>query len=374
MSKFKSLLLMFGTLILLSGCSNVEVFNAKGPVASSQKFLIIYSIIFMLVIVAVVLTMFAIFIFKYSYNKNSETGKMHHNSLIETIWFVVPIIIVIALSIPTVKTLYDYEKPPESKEDPVVVYAVSAGYKWFFAYPEQKVETVNTLTIPKNRPVVFKLQSMDTMTSFWIPQLGGQKYAMTGMTMNWTLQADQTGTFRGRNSNFNGEGFSRQTFKVHSVDQSEFNSWVKDAKSKKTLSQDEFDKQLLPSTPNKELTFSGTHMAFVDPAADPEYIFYAYKRYNYVQKDPNFVAEKDLYKDVTDKPQKPARKVQITNANYKRHGMKPMILGNNDPYDNEFKKEEDHNSKEMEKISKSAKDENASKFGSKADNDHGGGH
>ena len=59
-SKFKSLLLMFGTLILLSGCSNIEVFNAKGPVASSQKFLIIYSIIFMLVIVAVVLTMFAV--------------------------------------------------------------------------------------------------------------------------------------------------------------------------------------------------------------------------------------------------------------------------------------------------------------------------
>ena len=29
---------------------------------------------------------------------------------------------------------------------------------------------------------------MDTMTSFWIPQLGGQKYAMTGMTMNWTLK------------------------------------------------------------------------------------------------------------------------------------------------------------------------------------------
>ena len=98
MSKFKSLLLLFGTLILLSGCSNIEVFNAKGPVASSQKFLIIYSIIFMLVIVAVVLSMFAIFIFKYSYKKNSESGKMHHNSLIETIWFVVPILIVIAFS------------------------------------------------------------------------------------------------------------------------------------------------------------------------------------------------------------------------------------------------------------------------------------
>ena len=42
--------------------------------------------------------------------------------------------------------------------------------------------------------------------------------------------------------------------------------------------------------------------------------------------------------------------------------MKPMILGNNEKYDNEFKKKEDHNSKEMEKISKGAKDENASKL------------
>ena len=68
------------------------------------------------------------------------------------------------------------------------------------------------------------------------------------------------------------------------------------AKSKKTLDQDTFDKQILPSTPNKELTFNGTHMAFVDPAADPEYIFHAYKRYNYVQKDPNFIDEKIFIK------------------------------------------------------------------------------
>ena len=43
----------------------------------------------------------------------------------------------------------------------------------------------------------------------------------------------------------------RQTFKVHSVSQSDFDKWVKEAKGKKTLSQDTFDKQILPSTPNK---------------------------------------------------------------------------------------------------------------------------
>ena len=86
---------------------------------------------------------------------------MHHNSLIETIWFVVPILIVIALAVPTVKTLYDYEKPPQ-KTRTHLWFTQCAGYKWFFAYPDQHIETVNTLTIPKDRPVVFKLQAMDT--------------------------------------------------------------------------------------------------------------------------------------------------------------------------------------------------------------------
>src|SRR5699024_3315435 len=172
------------------------------------------------------------------------------------------------------------------------------GYQWFLSYSEDKVETVNNLPIPKDRTVVFKLQSMDMMTSFCIPQLGGQKYAMTGMTMDWTLTASEEGTIRRRNSNFNGKGYDRQTFNVKLVSQSEFNYWVKDAQSQKELDQDTFDKQLLPTTENKNLTFSGTHMAFVDPAADPEYIFYAYDRFNYVQKDPNFNTPKEIKEDV----------------------------------------------------------------------------
>ena len=61
-----------------------------------------------------------------------------------------------------------------------------------------------------------------------------------------------------------------------------------------------------------------------------------------------------------DKPQNQLVRFKY-NANYKRHGMKPMILGNNEKYDNEFKRKKDHNSKEMEKFLK-AKDENASKL------------
>lgn len=63
----------------------------------------------------------------------------------------------------------------------------------------------------------------------------------------------------------------------------------------------------------------------------------------------------------------------MTNANYERHGMKPIILGNNEKYDNEFKKEEDHNSKEMEKFLKEQKTKMRLNF-KKEHDDHGGGH
>ena len=86
---------------------------------------------------------------------------------------------------------------------------------------------------------------------------------------------------------------------------------LKMLKSKKTISQDEFDKQILPSTPNKELTFSGTHMAFVDPAVIQS-ISSMHINVTTIPKDPNFVAEKDLYKDVTDKPSKPAQQLQMS--------------------------------------------------------------
>ncbi|RZH88602.1 cytochrome aa3 quinol oxidase subunit II, partial [Staphylococcus aureus] len=60
---------------------------------------------------------------------------------------------------------------------------------------------------------------------------------------------------------------------------------------------------------------------------------------------------------VLDKPLLPARNAQITNANYKRHGMKLMILGNDETYKIKFKKDESKNAKEMKKISKDAQDQ-----------------
>ncbi|WP_186364187.1 hypothetical protein [Staphylococcus warneri] len=44
-----------------------------------------------------------------------------------------------------------------------------------------------------------KLECMDRMRSLWMGELGGEKYGMSGMSMNWRLRGDERGSLRGRN-------------------------------------------------------------------------------------------------------------------------------------------------------------------------------
>ncbi|MFC7319691.1 cytochrome aa3 quinol oxidase subunit II [Halobacillus campisalis] len=259
--------------LLLSGCE-LAVLDPKGPVAQTQYDLIMYSIIFMLFIVVVVFGAFAFMVIRYRENRPGRKESdydphMHGNNLIEIVWTVIPFVIVIALSIPTVDSLFELEKPPEAaageeQKEPLVIYATTADWKWFFSYPEENIETVNYLHIPTDRPIEFKLSSADAMTALWIPRLGGQKYNMAGMENTLYLQADEEGVYDGRNSNFNGEGFTKQTFEVYAESEEDYNSWVEETQSSAPeLSQEEYDELLKPGL-TVEAEYSSTHLEFVD--------------------------------------------------------------------------------------------------------------
>jgi len=264
---------LFLTFFLLSGCDYV-VLDPKGPVAEEQKNLILYSIIFMIFIILVVYALFFIIVVKYRERKDKldyEPPQKEGSKLLETIWTIIPIIIVIALSIPTVKAIYTIEKPKDESQEPLVINATSVDWKWVFSYPEQNIETVNYIKIPAGRPVLFKLTSADSMASFWVPALGGQKYAMAGMENKLYLEAHEPGVFDGRNANFTGEGFAHQTFKVTAQTKEDFEKWVNESKqTAPPLTQDQYD-QLMLQGPADVMTFSSTHLQWVDHAREQDY-------------------------------------------------------------------------------------------------------
>ncbi|MEG0386657.1 MAG: cytochrome aa3 quinol oxidase subunit II, partial [Solibacillus sp.] len=177
------------------------------------------------------------------------------------------IIIVTFLAIVTVKSTVSVESPPEGYDnmEPLVVYASSSNWKWHFSYPEEGIETVNYVNLPTDRPIEFKLYSFGPITSFWIPQLAGQKYAMSDMLTTIHMAADEVGSFMGRNSNFNGRGFAQMEFEAQTMTQADFAQWVSDVKAnEKPLTEEKFE-ELLEAEHVGRSSYSSTHLEFSPP-------------------------------------------------------------------------------------------------------------
>lgn len=257
---------------ILSGCEPLLVLDPKGPQAARQARDIWLSIGIMSLIVIAVFALLIYMLVKYRASKQSadyEPPHLEGNIWVEAICVGIPVIIVAYLSFVSVQSNYIVEAKPKGYEDtkPLVVYATSSNWKWHFSYPEEGIETVNYLYIPTDRALEFKLYSHGPITSFWIPQLGGQKYAMSDHVTTLHLAADVPGEFMGRNANFSGKGFAENTFNVTAMSQDDFDDWVKEVKeTAKPLTEEKFDDLLEPGHLG-QMTFTGTHLEFLPPPA-----------------------------------------------------------------------------------------------------------
>jgi cytochrome o ubiquinol oxidase subunit II len=110
---------------------------------------------------------------------------------------------------------------------------VALQWKWLFIYPEQGVASVNEVALPQNMPVRFEITADAPMNSFWIPQLGGQIYAMSGMSTELNLIADKVGDYNGVSANISGEGFADMHFKAKAMTTADFAAWVQQAHNAK---------------------------------------------------------------------------------------------------------------------------------------------
>jgi cytochrome o ubiquinol oxidase subunit 2 len=123
----------------------------------------------------------------------------------------------------------------------VHIDAVALDWKWLFIYPDQRVATVNTLTVPVGAPLQFELTSASVMNVFFVPQLGSMIYTMNGMVTRLNLRADQEGNYQGLSAHFSGDGFSDMLFDVHVVPALAFADWVAStARSDRILNADSY--------------------------------------------------------------------------------------------------------------------------------------
>jgi len=216
--------------LALSACKD-SILAPQGPIGAAEKSILIDSIGIMLAIV--VPTILAIFGFAWWF-RASNTRARHlpewsYSGRIELVVWAIPALVVMLLAGVAWIGSHDLDpaKPIASAQKPLEVQVVSLDWKWLFLYPDQKIATVNELTIPAGVPVHFSLTSASVLNAFFIPQLGSMIYTMNGMTTRLNLQADTTGVFHGLSSHFSGDGFSDMHFEVHAVSPADFSAWAK---------------------------------------------------------------------------------------------------------------------------------------------------
>ncbi|GGD58567.1 ubiquinol oxidase subunit II [Paenibacillus nasutitermitis] len=236
--------------VLASGCTSMVVFDPKGPVGEQQRDLIVFTMLLCLVIAVPVFAITAWIIWRYRDkpgNKAAYQPKWEHSTKLETIWWGIPIVAIVILAIVTGIYTHrlDPAKPLKSDNAPITVQVTSLDWKWLFQYPDQGIATINTLVIPENTPVKFDLTSDGPMNSFWVPQLGGMIYTMSGMATTLHLQADEVGDYFGTGANFTGREFAKMAFTTKAVTQDEFDGWINEVKSKGGALTDEAYQQLV---------------------------------------------------------------------------------------------------------------------------------
>jgi len=211
-----------------------QLLMPAGLVALSERALILHALLLMMIVVVPLFILAIVIAWRYraSNTKAAYTPDWEHSPMEELIWWVIPLEIILVLGALTWTSTHQLDpyKPLDSQVKPLPVEVIALNWKWLFIYPTLGVATVNELDIPVNTPVTFAITSDAPMNSFFIPRLGGQIYAMTGMSTETHLEATETGTFMGMSANYSGDGFAGMQFKTNALSQSDFNAWLVEAK------------------------------------------------------------------------------------------------------------------------------------------------
>ena len=238
---------------------NIAILHSKGLIASQQRSIILYALAVSLLIA--VPTVLLLYFTAWRYRESHATAKYHpaakNGKLFNfTIW-ALPTLFVVILAVALVPATHKLQpnKALAAEAKPITIQVMAMRWKWLFIYPDQNIATVNFVQIPKDVPVVFDLTADEApMSSFWIPNLSGQLYAMTGHINRLNLIANEMGDFRGRSAEINGAGFAGMQFTTRVSSMQDFTAWVDATKQDSGILDKANYQQLVKPSQNNSVT------------------------------------------------------------------------------------------------------------------------
>jgi cytochrome c oxidase subunit II len=197
-----------------------------------------------------VLILLATVMIRFNARANPTPARTTHNTVIELIWTIVPIIILVAIAVPSFRLLFlqlDVPKPD------LTVKVTGKQWYWSYAYPDDgnfefdsnlvaekdlkpgqlRLLTVdNEMVVPVNKIVHVLVTGADVIHSFTVPSFGIRIDAVPGRLNDTWFKATTEGTFRGQCSELCGTDHAFMPIVVRVVSENDFNAWATQAKKK----------------------------------------------------------------------------------------------------------------------------------------------
>jgi cytochrome c oxidase subunit 2 len=226
------LLLVVGT--ALSGCATslkMSPMDPKGPVAAEQYQLLSMTMWYALAIGIVVTLLLVGIVWFYRDRGDTKTNpeQIHGSTKLEIAWTLIPILILVSVAVPTVKTAFSTYQPKEA--DAMTVKVI--GHQWWFEfqYADGTVITANEMHIPVGKPVKLDLTSDDVIHSFWVPKLAGKTDMIPNRINHMWLQASEVGDYFGQCAEFCATSHANMKFHVIAQSQADYDKWFADLKA-----------------------------------------------------------------------------------------------------------------------------------------------
>ena len=227
--------LKFTPFIFLSACienAPLDSLSPAGPYARSidELFWITFWIAVGVFVIVQGALLLSVFVFKEK-PESPEPKQIHGNTKLEILWTVIPVLILAAIAVPTVQTIFDLAREPE---DALKIEVI--GHQWWFEYkyPDYGITTANVLVIPADKPVRLEMWSNDVLHNYWVPKLNGKRYLVPGQTTYLNLHADSPDEFWAQCGEYCGLSHSKMRGRVLSLSQKDFDSWVENEQKNAT--------------------------------------------------------------------------------------------------------------------------------------------
>lgn len=228
-----------------------------------------FLMILITVITVFVLALLIYVAIKFNAKANPKPSKTTHNTTLEVLWTVVPIVILLVIAVPSFRLLFaQYDFP---KAD-VTVKAIGNQWYWTYEYPDQDnltfdavlveeadlkpgqprlLATDNDVVVPVNKNVHILVTATDVLHNWTVPAFGVKVDAVPGRLIRTWFRAEKTGTFYGQCSELCGSRHAFMPITVRVVSDAEYAAWLVDAKKKfatapapKSVAQDEISKKV----------------------------------------------------------------------------------------------------------------------------------